>query len=551
MNKKAIDTINGTTINKKKAYNKIIKTTKPKEIPGMLLKTVDNARNKYNDSNVKLTTQQKAVISQKLKSVGSNKKLKSSAINSIDYIIENSSLEKANEYKALKKKITSMKFKKMNNQKRDMASKIFVSITHENKENKSKRLNKTKKSHSKKNKKHKMKKSKTIKKMKGGNLFFDIGIGLWDLIYYSIGDIVLFPFWLIADIVGVLLYYSVEMFQYFVGASVGINWDSLYKFLHISNGFNIEAPVDTFSLSAIENVPGELLSDVASISQHIPEYGFDMVKNDVVDETIWASTIAADTVLPYVEGIGELTVDIGEDVADTVSNTIYPTISTVFKFCLKVILGQTFLAALLTSIPVYLYYERESLQSAYENVSKYGWLISLFPMDIEADSNFYCENVIQLEDEMKKVDSLFDVEQILKTPRVLLEIINKLKINGRHLDEFREIIEDDLKNIDVNIFTKPELFEKDFEKFRKQVNISKNIDFTRKMITFKKKIIERTTELIVSIETMKQNGSFQENESLVRVLINNICDSIKETIKYGYSYCMEKSGHVKESSNKK
>ena len=79
---------------------------------------------------------------------------------------------------------------------------------------------------------------------------------------------------------------------------------------------------------------------------------------------------------------------------------------------------------------------------------------------------------------MNKIDRLFDIEEIFDKPRILLKNINELKINGRQLAQFQEVIETDLKNIDINIFTRKELFESDFEKFRLQVNISKNIEFT-------------------------------------------------------------------------
>ena len=82
------------------------------------------------------------------------------------------------------------------------------------------------------------------------------------------------------------------------------------------------------------------------------------------------------------------------------------------------------------------------------------------------------------------------------------------------------------------------------------INISKNIEFTRKIISFRKKIIEKTTELIVSIETMKQNGTFQNNEPLIRFLIDKIKNSVIETIKNGYSYCKEKSGQQDYESEK-
>ena len=103
----------------------------------------------------------------------------------------------------------------------------------------------------------------------------------------------------------------------------------------------------------------------------------------------------------------------------------------------------------------------------------------------------------------------------------------------------------------MNIFTRQDMFEEDFKKFRKQINISKNIEFTRKIISFRKKIIEKTTELIVSIETMKQNGTFQNNEPLIRVLIDKIKNSVKETINNGYSYCKEKSGQQESESENK
>ena len=574
-NKDFVDILNNSSVDKKKIYNEIKKNTKPIDIPGKLVKSIDTARTHYNESKMYLTPQQKAIILHKLKNT-SPKKMKKEAIKNIDIIIKDANLEKAREYKALKKKISFMKLKNVSHQKRGMASKLFVSITHEEKNKKGK--NKTKKSI----KKGKKRKSKTLKKMKGGSVAAVAADPQWyvyvfDWIYYTIGDFLLFPAWLIASILGILLYSLVEIFQYTIGSVVTttttdgvttttglIDWDSLYKFLQLDNGFyNIVAPANFFT--SIGSWPGELLTDGEMIAQNIPGIMTDLVQNDIVKSAELLGTGIEYGAIPFVEGVGETALNITGDVVGEVSNaaavvgstvgsaavSLYPSISSVFGLCLKVVLGEAFLAALLTSIPFYLYYERENLKNAYDNVSKYGWIISLFPMDIDADSNFYCEEKIDLDKEIKKVDILFDVEKILKYPKNLMKIIEELKINGRQLNEFQELVESDLKTIDVNIFTRQDMFEEDFKKFRKQINISKNIEFTRKIISFRKKIIEKTTELIVSIETMKQNGTFQNNEPLIRVLIDKIKNSVKETINNGYSYCKEKSGQQESESENK
>tara|TARA_B100001175_G_scaffold93644_1_gene79200 strand:- start:5765 stop:7531 length:1767 start_codon:yes stop_codon:yes gene_type:complete len=574
-NKDFVDILNNSSVDKKKIYNEIKKNTKPIDIPGKLVKSIDTARTHYNESKMYLTPQQKAIILHKLKNT-SPKKMKKEAIKNIDIIIKDANLEKAREYKALKKKISFMKLKNVSHQKRGMASKLFVSITHEEKNKKGK--NKTKKSI----KKGKKRKSKTLKKMKGGSVAAVAADPQWyvyvfDWIYYTIGDFLLFPAWLIASILGILLYSLVEIFQYTIGSVVTttttdgvttttglIDWDSLYKFLQLDNGFyNIVAPANFFT--SIGSWPGELLTDGEMIAQNIPGIMTDLVQNDIVKSAELLGTGIEYGAIPFVEGVGETALNITGDVVGEVGNaaavvgstvgsaavSLYPSISSVFGLCLKVVLGEAFLAALLTSIPFYLYYERENLKNAYDNVSKYGWIISLFPMDIDADSNFYCEEKIDLDKEIKKVDILFDVEKILKYPKNLMKIIEELKINGRQLNEFQELVESDLKTIDVNIFTRQDMFEEDFKKFRKQINISKNIEFTRKIISFRKKIIEKTTELIVSIETMKQNGTFQNNEPLIRVLIDKIKNSVKETINNGYSYCKEKSGQQESESENK
>lgn len=574
-NKDFVDILNNSSVDKKKIYNEIKKNTKPIDIPGKLVKSIDTARTHYNESKMYLTPQQKAIILHKLKNT-SPKKMKKEAIKNIDIIIKDANLEKAREYKALKKKISFMKLKNVSHQKRGMASKLFVSITHEEKNKKGK--NKTKKSI----KKGKKRKSKTLKKMKGGSVAAVAADPQWyvyvfDWIYYTIGDFLLFPAWLIASILGILLYSLVEIFQYTIGSVVTttttdgvttttglIDWDSLYKFLQLDNGFyNIFAPANFFA--SIGSWPGELLTDGEMIAQNIPGIMTDLVQNDIVKSAELLGTGIEYGAIPFVEGVGETALNITGDVVGEVGNaaavvgstvgsaavSLYPSISSVFGLCLKVVLGEAFLAALLTSIPFYLYYERENLKNAYDNVSKYGWIISLFPMDIDADSNFYCEEKIDLDKEIKKVDILFDVEKILKYPKNLMKIIEELKINGRQLNEFQELVESDLKTIDVNIFTRQDMFEEDFKKFRKQINISKNIEFTRKIISFRKKIIEKTTELIVSIETMKQNGTFQNNEPLIRVLIDKIKNSVKETINNGYSYCKEKSGQQESESENK
>lgn len=569
-NKDFVDILNNSSVDKKKIYNEIKKNTKPTDIPGKLVKSIDTARKHYNESKMYLTPQQKAIILHKLKNT-SPKKMKKEAIKSIDIIIKDANPEKAREYKALKKKISFMKLKSMRHQKRGMASKLFVSITHEEKNKKGK--NKTKKSI----KKGKKRRSKTLKKMKGGSVAADPQwyVYVFDLIYFTIGDFLLFPAWLLASILGILLYSLVEIFQYTIGSVVTtttdgvttttglIDWDSLYKFLQLDNGFyNIFAPANFFT--SIGSWPGELLTDGQMIAENLPGVMTDLVQNDIVKSAELIGTGIEYGAIPFVEGVGETALNITGDVVGEVGNaatvvgttvavsavSLYPSISTVFGLCLKVVLGEAFLAALLTSIPFYLYYERENLKNAYDNVSKYGWIISLFPMDIEADSNFYCEEKIDLDKEIKKVDILFDVEKILKYPKTLMKIIEELKINGRQLNEFQELVESDLKNIDLNIFTRQDMFEEDFKKFRKQINISKNIEFTRKIISFRKKIIEKTTELIVSIETMKQNGTFQNNEPLIRVLIDKIKNSVIETIKNGYSYCKEKSGQQDYESEK-
>ena len=156
-----------------------------------------------------LTPQQKAIILHKLKNT-SPKKMKKEAIKNIDIIIKDANPEKAREYKALKKKISFMKLKNMSHQKRGMASKLFVSITHEEKNKKGKNKTKSKKS-IKKGKKIKGKKikSKTLKKMKGGSVAAVAADPQWyvyvfDVIYYTIGDFLLFPAWLIASILGSL-----------------------------------------------------------------------------------------------------------------------------------------------------------------------------------------------------------------------------------------------------------------------------------------------------------------------------------------------------------
>ena len=585
-NKDFVDILNNSSVDKKKIYNEIKKNTKPIDIPGKLVKSIDTARTHYNESKMYLTPQQKAIILHKLKYT-SPKKMKKEAIKNIDIIIKDANPEKAREYKALKKKISFMKLKNMSHQKRGMASKLFVSITHEEKNKKGK--TKTKKS-IKKGKKIKGKKikSKTLKKMKGGSAAVAAAaaaadpqwyVDVFDVINYTIGDFLLFPAWLIASILGILLYSLVEIFQYTIGSVVTtttngvttttglIDWDSLYKFLQLDNGFfNFEAPANFFT--SIGSWPGELLTDGQMIAENIPGVMTDLVQNDIVKTGELIGTGIEYGAIPFVEGVGETGLNITGDVVGEVGNaaaavaavgstvgsaavSLYPSISSVFGLCLKVVLGEAFLAALLTSIPFYLYYERENLKNAYDNVSKYGWIISLFPMDIDADSNFYCEEKIDLDKEIKKVDILFDVEKILKYPKNLMKIIEELKINGRQLNQFQELVESDLKTIDVNIFTRQDMFEEDFKKFRKQINISKNIEFTRKIISFRKKIIEKTTELIVSIETMKQNGTFKNNEPLIRVLIDKIKNSVKETINNGYSYCKEKSGQQESETENK
>jgi hypothetical protein len=573
-NKDFVDILNNSSLDKKKIYNQIKKNTKPTDIPGKLVKSIDTARTHYNESKLYLTPQQKAIILHKLKST-SPKKMKKEAIKNIDIIIKDANPEKEREYKALKKKISFMKIKNMGHEKRGMASKLFLSITHEEKNKKGK--NKTKKS-IKKGKKGKKIKSKTLKKMKGGSAAAaaadpSLYVDIFDAIYYTIGDFLLIPAWLVVSILGILLYSLVEIFQYTIGSVVTtttdgvttttglIDWDSLYKFLQLDNGFfNFEAPASFFA--SMGSWPGELLTDGQMIAENIPGVMTDLVQNDIVKTGELIGTGIEYGAIPFVEGVGETGLNITGNVVGEVGNaaavvgstvgsaavSLYPSISSVFGLCLKVVLGEAFLAALLTSIPFYLYYERENLKNAYDNVSKYGWIISLFPMDIDADSNFYCEEKIDLDKEIKKVEILFDVEKILKYPKSLMKIIEELKINGRQLNEFQELVESDLKNIDVNIFTRQDMFEEDFKKFRKQINISKNIEFTRKIISFRKKIIEKTTELIVSIETMKQNGTFQNNEPLIRVLIDKIKNSVKETIRNGYSYCKEKSGQQESES---
>ncbi len=571
--------MNKKSMNSKKNIIKIVKqakkNTKPHELLGHSVKIVDKLRDAYNKQSNKMTPQAKSIMFNRIKN-GSYGKMRKEALKNLDGLIEKSD-SKNQQLESLKQMITNKKRRRMSKQKKELAAKLFTSITHNTKEKRAKSTTRKKRK--------KQRKSKTIKNLDDKEMKGGVITGLWGDVFYIFADVFATIGWIPMAILGVIFYELVDILQVIIGVGDNnyLTFDSLSRFLHTSDF--VMAPYEW--LASIGSWPGELVNDTYMIMSNVPMYTLDIAERGAEAlETVGEFTIN-DAVIPLASGtetiIGDQLNNIGNAVntmekfttstivpdavtigSDILASTesfaetsLFPSMSIIISLMFKVIISQTFLAALLTSIPAYLIYERENIKNAYDNISKYGWLISLFPTDIEADNDFYCEEKINLKEEMNKIDRLFDIDEIFDKPRILLKNINELKINGRQLVQFQEVIETDLKNIDINIFTRKELFESDFEKFRLQVNISKNIEFTRKMITFRKQIIEKINEIIISIESMKLNKTFEKNKDLLRVVLGKIINTIKETIKDGYEYCMEKSGNkesvkeVEEPSNNK
>jgi len=248
---------------------------------------------------------------------------------------------------------------------------------------------------------------------------------------------------------------------------------------------------------------------------------------------------------------GDVVLETGVEAATTNRRGMIPSNIQICMLCLKVVTGYGLLGALLTSLPSYLINKRTEIQSAYDNISKYGWLIALFPLEIEPDSNFYCEKEIDIVKERERIDLLFDDKNIINNPSTLTKIIDKLEINGRNLQEFQEVVYEDIHDININLFNNKDKFADDFEKFRKQINIAKNIDFTRSMILSRKRIIESSEQIVLAIETMTKNNSKNDNINYIRLLIDNIRKLVKETITEGYEYCKKKSGQDNSKEIKK
>lgn len=558
--------MNSKYTNSKNNIVKLAKRTKNNEnsheLLGQSVKFVDKMRDSYNKQPNKLKAQAKSVMLHRIKN-GSYRKMKKDAIKNLDDLMEKSGA-KTTQLESLKQMIIKNKKRKLSKQKKELAAKLFTSITHETKGKRAKKNTRKKK---KKQRKSKTMKNLNKKEMKGGDFFS----GLWGDVFYIFTDLLATIGWVPVAILGFVFYEIVDLFQAIIGVGDNnyLTFDSLERFLHTSDF--VMAPYEW--LASIGSWPAELINDTSMIMSNVPMYSLDIANRGVEIVGAVGEFAINDGVIPLATGTGEIVGDAVDDVGNFVGSvenvasstvipdavsigsniisdtesfsetSLIPSMSMIISFILKVIVSQTFLAALLTSLPVYLIYERQNIKNAYDNISKYGWLISLFPADIEADSDFYCEEKIDLKEEMDKIDKLFDINEIFEKPRTLLRIINELKINGRQITQFQEMIETDLKNIDINLFTNKDLFQSDFEKFRLQVNISKNIEFTRKMITFRKQIIEKINELIISIESMKLNKTFDKNRDFLRVVLLKIINTIKETIKDGYEYCMEKSGH--------
>lgn len=543
------------------------RNSKPDEMLGHSVKFVDELRDAYNKQPNKMKPQMKSITIHKIKN-GSYTKMKKDAMKNLDELIEKSDLKNP-QLESLKQMIVNNKKRKMSKQKKELAMKLFTSITHDTKDKRSKTKTKKKRKSLKKKRKSKTLKNSGKKEMKGGFMQW------WDYPLILFVDVIALFGWIPVAVFGFVLYEIVDILQAVIGVGENnyLTFDSLFRFLHTSDW--IMAPYDW--VTSVGSWPGELANDAAMILSDAPSYAVDIAERGAEALTLVDETIIDDGLIPLatgtissLENAGESlynfsTTTVGTIASDATSigtsmltdaesyteTSLFPSMSNIISIILKVIMSQTFLAALLTTIPAYLIYERQNIQNAYDNISKYGWLISLFPTDIEADNDFYCEEKINLEEELKKIDELFNIEEILNTPRILLKIVDELKINGRQISQFQEVIETDLKNIDINIFTKKEMFESDFEKFRLQINISKNIEFTRKMITFRKQIIEKSNEFIISVQSMKLNNTFERNKQLLRVVLGKIIDKIKETIKDGYEYCMEKSGHDESDKEEK
>ena len=601
--KEIIDIINDLPTNKKKLAKKVKGLIPKHDILYSFIGSVEETRGKINSiQQPPLTPQQKKIILQKMK-VGSHKQKQKEVMEVMDKLIskpEKFDKEKLEELKAFRKKVGNIKLRKLNPQTREIASKLLISITHgNNKRTSTKTVKRREKSSDTNNKTKQTKKKTRRRKVQGGSVADVLMTAtskssssswsdyLFDGLFDGFFDIVSWVFDIIADVylwipyggvvvVGYVFFFLVNAFQTIIGMTP-MKYTGLEEWLVPNNGtLGFATPLDW--IESVKQWPQELMDDLRMIITNTPTGIYDagnQIDKYIIDPLTTGITNVYDEITnpdsssssssssssdslsdiktTYEPAIltGDVVLETGVEAATTNRRSMIPSNIQICMLCLKVVMGYGWLAALLTSLPSYLINKRTEIQSAYDNISKYGWLIALFPLEIEPDSNFYCEKEIDIVKERERIDLLFDDKNIINNPSTLTKIIDKLDINGRNLKEFQEVVYEDIHDININLFNNKDKFADDFEKFRKQINIAKNIEFTRSMILSRKRIIESSQQTVLAIETMTKNNSKNDNINYIRLLIDNIRKLVKETITEGYEYCKKKSGQDNSKEIKK